>query len=85
MHESSIYGFCINMLPKERIMQHTEFKQRVLFIKDVEQIVGRNRLTLRRWWSSGKFPKPVKLNNSTLSWDRTVIDQWINQKMQTYS
>lgn len=63
-------------------MKCTELKRRVLFIKDVEQIVGRNRLTLRRWWSAGKFPKPVKLNDSVLSWDHEIIEQWINQKIQ---
>jgi predicted DNA-binding transcriptional regulator AlpA len=54
------------------------FKRKLLFIQDVEQIIGRNRLTLRRWWSVGKFPKPTKLNGTALAWQTEVIEQWIN-------
>ena len=61
---------------------HTESKptqiQKLLFIKDVEQIIGRNRLTLRRWWEKSKFPRPTKLNGTVLAWRTDVIDQWIN-------
>ncbi|KTD01948.1 prophage regulatory protein-like protein [Legionella geestiana] len=62
-------------------MQHTEFKQQILFMRDVEQIVGRDRLTLRRWWLAGKFPRPVKLNNAVLSWHYVAIEQWIQKTM----
>lgn len=62
-------------------MQHTEFKQQILFMRDVEQIVGRDRLTLRRWWLTGKFPRPIKLNDSVLSWHYEVIEKWIRQQM----
>ncbi|WP_419420725.1 helix-turn-helix transcriptional regulator [Legionella sp. D16C41] len=63
-------------------MYHGSFKQQVLFINDVEQLIGRNRHTLRRWWMEGKFPKPVKLNGSILSWHYKVIEQWINQTLE---
>jgi prophage regulatory protein len=62
-------------------MRHTnieELTQRVLFITDLEKILGRNRLTLRRWWTDGKFPKPVKLNGTTLVWDTETVNHWIN-------
>jgi len=62
-------------------MREHQFKQQILFIRDVEEIIGRNRLTLRRWWVTGKFPKPVKLNNSVLSWHYDVIEQWIHQNL----
>ena len=55
-----------------------ELSQQVLFITDLEIIIGRNRLTLRRWWLDGKFPKPRKLNGTTLVWHSNVIDNWIN-------
>ena len=57
-------------------------KQQLLFIQDVEQIIGRNRLTLRRWWSAGKFPKPTKLNGTALAWQTEVIEQWITLNTQ---
>ena len=53
--------------------------QRVLFIPDLEKMIGRNRVTLRRWWLTGKFPRPVKLNGTTLVWHSDEIDQWIEQ------
>lgn len=53
--------------------------QKVLFIPDLERIIGRNRVTLRRWWLTGKFPKPVKLNGTTLAWHSDEIEQWIDQ------
>lgn len=55
--------------------------QEILFIKDVERIIGRNRLTLRRWWQKGLFPKP-KLINNRLAWHTDSIEQWINENIQ---
>lgn len=56
--------------------------QQVLFITDLEKILGRNRLTLRRWWMEGKFPKPVKLNGTTLAWHTEAVNDWINQNIK---
>lgn len=66
-------------------MQHTNIQtvsQQVLFITDLEIIIGRNRLTLRRWWLEGKFPPPVKLNGTTLAWHAEAINDWINQNIR---
>ena len=59
-----------------------EMSQQVYFITDLERIIGRNRLTLRRWWLAGKFPKPVKLNERTLAWSADVIHEWIRQNLK---
>lgn len=56
--------------------------QQILFINDLEKLLGRNRLTLRRWWSSEKFPKPIKLNGTTLAWHVETIDDWIDQQVK---
>lgn len=67
-------------------MQHTNIQplsQQVLFITDLEIIIGRNRLTLRRWWLEGKFPPPVKLNGTTLAWHAEAINDWINQNIKS--
>lgn len=53
--------------------------QRVLFVPDLEKMIGRNRITLRRWWLTGKFPRPVKLNGTTLAWHSDEIEEWIDQ------
>ncbi len=55
-------------------------KPKLYFIKDAEQIVRRNRLTLRRWWESEKFPKPTLISNR-LAWHADVIDQWIDENL----
>ena len=59
--------------------------QQVLFITDLEKIIGRNRLTLRRWWTDNKFPKPIKLNGTTLAWHKETIRTWINEHIPDVS
>jgi len=69
----------------DQMMQNTtsyEITQQIFFINDLERLIGRNRVTLRRWWLIGKFPRPVKLNHSTLAWHRDAIEQWINQSIK---
>lgn len=63
-------------------LQNKEISQQIFFITDLEKITGRNRLTLRRWWIDGKFPKPIKLNGTTLAWHIDTINQWINQNIK---
>lgn len=53
--------------------------QKVLFIPDIEKMIGRNRVTLRRWWMTGQFPRPVKLNGTTLAWHSDEIEEWIQK------
>lgn len=54
--------------------------RQLLYINDLEQITGRNRLTLRRWWKKGLFPKPSKIN-SVLVWRTEIIQNWINENI----
>lgn len=56
-----------------------EPQAQLLFIKDLERMLSRDRLTLRRWWTTGKFPLPVKLHGSTLAWHRDAVETWITQ------
>jgi predicted DNA-binding transcriptional regulator AlpA len=60
-----------------------ELPQQILFIRDLEKLLGRNRLTLRRWWSAGKFPKPIKLHGTTLAWSNETIAHWLENNMKT--
>ena len=55
--------------------------QQVLFITDLEKLLGRNRLTLRRWWTSGKFPSPIKLHGTTLVWHTQTVNEWIDKNI----
>ncbi|MBY0377337.1 MAG: hypothetical protein K2Q33_02075 [Gammaproteobacteria bacterium] len=68
-------------------MQNTNIQdvtqQQILFINDLERILGRNRLTIRRWWLEGKFPVPVKLNGTDLAWHIGTVNKWIDQNLRT--
>lgn len=63
-------------MAKEKI----SFPPRLYFIKDTEQIIGRSRQTLRRWWIKNYFPKPILLNKR-LAWEVSVIEQWISENL----
>jgi prophage regulatory protein len=51
-------------------------------ISHVEEMTGFHRSTLRRWWDEGKFPRPQKLNGSTLVWSTQTVIQWIEENTQ---
>ena len=51
-------------------------------ISHVEEMTGFHRSTLRRWWEGGKFPRPQKLNGTTLIWSTSLILQWIEKNVQ---
>jgi predicted DNA-binding transcriptional regulator AlpA len=55
----------------------TQLRQQLYFIKEVEQLIGRDRQTLRRWWTAHKFPKPTLVSNR-LAWPVSLIDCWLN-------
>lgn len=51
-------------------------------INHVEKMTGFHRSTLRRWWEEDKFPRPHKLNGTTLIWSTKTIMQWIEANIQ---
>ena len=53
-------------------------ERQLLYIKDVEQITGLHRSTLRRKWGNGQLPKPLLLD-SRLVWHSNTINQWIEE------
>ncbi len=59
-----------------------DVRQQIYFINDLEKIIGRNRLTIRRWWVDGKFPTPIKLNGTNLAWHAEAISEWIDQNIK---
>lgn len=59
-------------------MQESQFKEQLLFTKDVEQITEFNCVIHRKWLREGYFPAPVKLNGSVLTWHQDDIHQWID-------
>lgn len=63
------------------VVRVTSLKPKIYFIKDVEEITRRNRITLRRWWEKDLFPSPALINNR-LAWHADVIEHWIAQNVQ---
>lgn len=51
---------------------------KIYYIKQVEELTGRNRLTLRRWWEADRFPKPVMIG-SRLAWNVELLNDWIRK------
>ena len=58
--------------------------KRLLFIKQVEEMTGRHRQTLWRYWVAGKFPKPVSVEGRN-AWTEETIQNWIDSKMENAS
>jgi prophage regulatory protein len=54
--------------------------QIIFYIKDVEQVIGKPRITLRRWWNAKKFPSP-KMINGRLAWRAEIIYQWVDENL----
>lgn len=57
----------------------TDFKRKILYINDVEQLTGFHRSTLRRKWKKDQFPKPILLDSTRLIWHIDTINQWIEE------
>lgn len=60
-----------------------KLKNKFYYIKQVEELIGRHRLTLRRWWKNNKFPPPIVIFNR-LAWRVEIIDKWIDKIKRGY-
>lgn len=45
--------------------------------KELSTSLKKSKATIYRWVNAGKFPKPIKINNSTL-WRASEVNAWIN-------
>lgn len=52
----------------------------VLYTKDLVQMLGVSAITIRRWWKSGKFPKPIK--HSVLMWPTDAVQAWLDNSIR---
>ena len=53
---------------------------KLLSTHEVTNIIGRSPTTLRRWWKSGAFPKPIVHNQRALGWSEVDVQDWLNNK-----
>jgi prophage regulatory protein len=49
-----------------------------LTVQEVAQLLGRGVRTIWRWTEKGKFPKPIKIEGSTL-WRRADIELFVQE------
>lgn len=46
-------------------------------IKDMCELINRDRRTLWCWVKEGKFPEPVRVNGRTVGWRASVYQSWL--------
>lgn len=56
-------------------MTHT-LKDSFLTAKQLSNNLQKSKSTIYRWVKAGQFPKPIKINNSTL-WKVSDVNHWI--------
>ena len=55
---------------------------KLLTLKQVQEIIPKSRATLWRWTKSGLFPKPVPIGLSGIAWPESEIFNWIEEQKQ---
>lgn len=53
----------------------------LLKIKDVSRITGMSRSMIYREISAGRFPPSIKLAERCSRWPSTVIEEWVQEKI----
>jgi len=53
-------------------------KEKLLTIKELENIVGFKKSTIYKFMNEGKFPKQIKIGKSS-RWKMSEIKQWMEQ------
>ena len=47
--------------------------------KEVLELLGVSRMTLRRWIAAGTFPQPLKANGRTFGFNYNSVIEWMNK------
>ena len=47
--------------------------------KEVLELLGVSRMTLRRWIAAGTFPQPIKANGRTFGFNYNSVIEWMNK------
>lgn len=49
----------------------------LLSITQVCSLINRDRRSLWRWVTEGRFPQPLRLNGRTLGWRQETYQEWL--------
>jgi predicted DNA-binding transcriptional regulator AlpA len=52
----------------------------IVFVPEVERIVGAHHTSIRRWWRTGQFPAPLRIGPNRIGWQRGVIREWVRTR-----
>lgn len=61
-------------------MSEQDRLDRLLGIRQVETMTGRNRMTLYRWWQNDKFPRPTLIQERNM-WRLSSIEKWMEKQI----
>ena len=50
--------------------------------KEVAKLLGISTTTLWRWRKAGIIPQPIYLSGQVVGWRMSVIDAWLEDKVQ---
>ena len=53
----------------------------LLRLPEVEKITGLKRATIYRHASEGRFPKQIKLTNSSSAWIASEVEEWVQSRI----
>ena len=55
--------------------------ERIITIKEMSLLVGKNSKTIWKWWAKDKsFPVPVKLNGRAIGWKTSDYQDWLTKQ-----
>ena len=57
-------------------------RQKLLRMKNVEQVTGLHRSTIYRMEKKGKFPKRIHIGGYIVAWPESMIQEWIKQQIE---
>lgn len=59
-----------------------EWFDRFLREREVCEMIGVHRSTLRRWVYAGLFPAPALIGPSAVRWRSSVVQEWMDSKSE---
>ena len=58
-------------------------RENYLNIDDITNSLKISEDTLREWIKTGKFPRPLRVNDRTTLWSYALIENWVAQQHKT--
>jgi prophage regulatory protein len=51
----------------------------LLSIKQICELINRDRRTLHVWTRDGKFPQPLRINGRCIGWKESTYNEWLSK------